>query len=228
MSGAEEVRCPSCGALASADAEWCGQCFSSLRAQDGAPEVAVAGLAGGPRAGGTANPPGAGPALGGEPTAPNWPCAVCDSRNAIEADVCAFCGAPFGKTLERSEARPRVEPMTAFTRSLIFPGLGHKALGRGLEGFVRTVLFVWTVGTAAMLWSSGSAEGGLGGAAPMIMLFGVSALFVYLVTAVDAYRGASGTAPVLPSRVWLWLAAALVMVSALLAALAIAGAARAR
>ncbi len=208
MSDVDEVRCPSCAALVSVDAEWCGQCFSSLRVEAGAPAT------------------GAAPA--GERPAPSWPCAICDSRNAIEADVCAFCGAPFGKTLERSEARPRVEPMAAFTRSLIFPGLGHKTLGRGLEGFVRTVMFVWTVGTAVMLWSSGSSEGGLGRAAPMVLLYGVAALLVYVVTAVDAYRGAAGTAPLLPPRVWLWLAAALVMVSALLAALAIAGAARAR
>ena len=90
-AGAER-RCPDCGALASPDAAWCGQCFRSLVEPEPelepTPEAVPhhATVAAGGVEGGTAERP---------VRAPVWPCPACDHENPIELDACAVCGTTF-------------------------------------------------------------------------------------------------------------------------------------
>ena len=90
----DEVRCPNCGALVSADAEWCGQCFSSLQVAQ--PEPPAAGPAVAPAGRATSSPAGA-------KAAATWPCPTCGEDNPIELDTCAVCGTSFAQLLRQEE-----------------------------------------------------------------------------------------------------------------------------
>jgi len=199
----------------SPDADWCGQCFTSLRLDPDPPPAA-----------GTAPPAleasGAGRADGVERTA-TWTCPACEHPNAIELDVCEVCGTTFATLFRQEEARPTVDPRTALTSSLLFPGLGHRALGRGADGVARGVLFLWTFGTAILLLFSGVASGPVAG---LFALYLLLALAVYSLSAFEAYRMAQGGGPIVSSRVLLWGAVSLVLVSVLMATFIIFTAAR--
>jgi hypothetical protein len=191
------------------DATWCGQCYTPLIEESPAPEPARATGA----AGGSEMPAGA---TGG--AEPFWPCPACDNRNPIAADVCTACGTPFSRLFRDDEAeRPSVEPRDALAWSLVFPGLGHRMLGRPLDGLARGVLF----GVAflfAVLTGLGARNGLLFG---VFVLFLVVGLGVYVMTAYEAYRMAQGGDVLVGSRTLLWalvlvifLAVALLAVSA--------------
>ena len=82
----------------------------------------------------------------GSPTCrrgPMWPCPVCETANPIELDFCATCGTSFASMMrQETSARRRSTRATAFRRSLLFPGLGHRMIpGRAVDGFARGVLF---------------------------------------------------------------------------------------
>jgi ribosomal protein L40E len=204
----DERRCRTCGALVAEDATWCGQCFAPLTDAASAPVPAPA------------------PAIGVIPQQPPpeprgdpfWPCPVCDNRNPIAADACAVCGTPFARLFRDEESeRPTVEPRDALVWSLVFPGLGHRKLGRALDGLARGVLF----GVAflmAVLSGLGAKHGALFG---VFALFLIVALAVYVLSAYEAYRIAQGGDVLVGSRALLWtlvliifLAVALLAVSA--------------
>jgi hypothetical protein len=213
MSVVEERRCPNCGALVSEDADWCGQCFASLRPEP-EPEPQAAPAAVRP----------AGPVLAdGERRDPTWACPTCEHPNPIDLDVCAVCGTPFAALFRENEARPAVEPRAALTRSLIFPGLGHRMLGRGADGVARGMLFLWTFGTTLLILVSDVSAGPV---VSLLALYGLLAVAVYVLTAFEAYRIAQGGAPIVSSRVLLWGAVSLVLVSVLMATFIIFTAAR--
>ena len=110
-------RCPNCAALVSADADWCGQCFTSLRATR-------------PRAGSRplASPCGtAGPRPSGR--RPFWPCSVCGDRRTRSCWTCAACAARRSAAPAGGGGAPTVRPAMR-SRSLVFPGIGHAMLGR--------------------------------------------------------------------------------------------------
>ena len=216
MSVVDERRCPNCRALVSADADWCGQCFASLRVD---PDPSPAPAAG-PATAATALE--ANEADGAERTA-TWTCPACEHPNAIELDACEVCGTTFATLFRQGEARPSVDPRTAFTSSLLFPGLGHRALGRGADGVARGVLFLWTFGTAILILFSGVSSGPVAG---LFALYLLLALAVYALTAFEAYRMAQGGGPIVSSRVLLWDAVSLVLVSVLMATFIIFTAAR--
>lgn len=118
------MRCPSCGALNPAEAQWCGQCltrFGTATDPAGAPPPAPPGAPARPTAPVPAPPEVAGtggvgvPAPqtdGGAETAGGpppdaragdvrtvageveWRCGRCDGWNALFAPACAVCGAP--------------------------------------------------------------------------------------------------------------------------------------
>jgi len=115
---------------------------------------------------------------------------VCGEANDLSRDTCAVCLAPFSKLFETASA-PQVEPRAAAARSLIFPGLGHAAAGRGAEGVARGILFLWCVATGAALLL-GHPAGGLGALLPVAAVFLLAALAFYAVTALDAARVALG------------------------------------
>ena len=130
-----------------------------------------------PRADTSPTPAGAPPAT----AAPTWPCPACGNANAIELDACAVCGTSFAALMRQGEERPKVEPKTALAWSLIFPGLGHRKVGRGMDGLARGVLFAMLFVMALL---TGLSAGGSG------VLFGLFALFLGL--AVVVYAGTAG------------------------------------
>ncbi len=208
-------RCPTCGALVGPEAEWCGQCFSSLvpKAEEGARVRSAVSMRRDP-----ATPQGVTP-LHARPGDPAWPCPVCDNRNPIELQACAACGTPFGHGYGEPEPPPDVEPRSAFLWSLLFPGLGQLRCGKAFEGAARAVLFTWTLGAAILLLVSRSGKGGLGSLGPLFGLFAVCAFVVYALSALDAHRVASGEGPLVSARMLLWGSVGLIVVSAALAAL---------
>ncbi|MEO8293217.1 MAG: zinc ribbon domain-containing protein [Actinomycetota bacterium] len=214
MSVREERRCPSCQALVSADAEWCGQCFTSLQA---APVPGAAAATGPLRITPVTDGPQATRATA------TWACPACEHLNPLEADLCELCGTSFGALFRMQEEGPRIDPATALKRSLLLPGLGHAAVGRGADGIARAMLFAWTFGTAIVIAFAGVSSGPV---LALLALYGLLAVGVYLFTAYEAYRMAQGSGPLVSSRVLLWGAVALVLVSVGMATFLIFAAAR--
>ena len=203
----QEARCPNCSALVSADADWCGQCFTSLRpppVSEPPPEPA----------------PPATPATASEPRGAQatWPCPTCGTSNPIELDLCSVCGTSFAQLLRRDEPRPTISPRDAFLWSLTFPGVGHAKAGRGADGIARGTLFVLTFGLALVIVLSGVATAPVFGV--VILLLG-SAMTIYLGSAAEAYRIADGGPPFLSARALLWATVVLIMVAVSLLAMSV-------
>jgi hypothetical protein len=230
MSQPDVRRCPSCGALATRDAEWCGQCLTVLAEPArpvpvGPTEVRRPGPSGngaGPDGvtPGTPAPAAVAPTEFRHPIetdrasaeGPSWTCPACGEGNPLALDECTVCGTSF-KSLFRGGERPvDLDPRSATTSSLLLPGLGHIRLGRVAEGVARLVLFAWAVATAAMVVLSAPAEG-LGPLGVLAAMFLAAALAVYVLSAVDARRGAEGAEPVLSTRALLYGSAGLVLLS---------------
>ena len=233
-----ERRCPTCDALVSADAEWCGQCYASLRppaaeAVRHAPVAAALEGRVGPAAeeevGAKApEPMSAVPAPASE-ARPAWPCPACGNRNPIELNVCATCGTPFAKLFQDAEPGPRVSPRDAAVWSLALPGLGHWKCGRQLDGIVWMAICLWTVGTVVLMLLSRTGSSGLGPTIPLLVLFVAAIVVLWVTSALDAHRIASGVRPLVTSRALLWGSVALVILSVvLLATLVVVPASRAR
>jgi hypothetical protein len=205
----EEARCPNCHALVSADAEWCGQCFGSLRVVEPEPEPA------------TAVPPAIGTSPSSGPTgAATWPCPTCGNDNPIELDVCAVCGTSFAQLLrqDEEEQRPTVSPRDAFLWSLTFPGVGHAKIGRTPDGIARGTLFVLTFGLALVIVLSGVSTPPVFAVVVLLLL---SAMVIYLGSAAEAYRIAEGGSPFVSARTLLWATVALIMVAVSLLAMSV-------
>ena len=213
-------RCPSCGALVSADAEWCGQCYTPLERRE---PNAVTASGSTPQAGGptpTSPPVSTGPIAGAIEIGAGklaWTCPVCETRNPIEANECPTCGTPFSRLLEEPAHTPQVSPQTAAVWSLAFPGLGHWKLGLRTDAVARFAMFGWAFGALLILLVSRFGKGGLGPTFPLFLLFLGASLAIYVLSAVDAYRLASGDPPLLNSRTLLWASAGLVFLSVLIA-----------
>jgi hypothetical protein len=203
----DDLRCPTCGALVTPDAEWCGQCFTSLRATP-EPEPAI-----------LTAPEGSGAVVGkGDRAAATWPCPTCGAQNAIDLDVCGVCGTSFAQLLRQDEPGPIVSPRDAFLWSLTFPGVGHAKAGRGADGAARGTLFVLTFGLALVVVLSGVSSPPVFAVVALLL---VSAITIYLGSAAEAYRIADGGAPFVSARVLLWATVALIMVSVSLLAMSV-------
>jgi ribosomal protein L40E len=216
-----ERRCPSCGGLVGPDAEWCGQCFARLD-ESGPPEevqpapVAVApeDLPPTPR---TRPTEAISSTLGEsgirvEGDRVVWQCPRCGTENPIEASSCTACGAPFGRLFKDEVERPVVPPGRALRLSLLFPGLGHAAVGKPAEGVARAVVFGYAAATvvAILVMRGGS---GLGPFMALFLLCAIAAAAFYVLAAVDAARAAGGDPPILSSRGLLYGAVGLVLVT---------------
>jgi ribosomal protein L40E len=191
-----ERRCPNCGALVSADADWCGQCFFDLRPPPVPPPPAQS-LAETPGA------PAASPAA--TTTAEDrsdafWPCSVCGARNPIALEVCETCGTPFAAVM-RGTARQKVDPEAARKRSLLFPGAGHSMLGYPLDGFARSALFVLALVLALLLLIAVPRSGP---ALLAIVLTVGLAVGVYILSAVEIDDLAARGHLIVPSKFLLW------------------------
>jgi hypothetical protein len=207
----DERRCPSCEALVSPDAEWCGQCFASL--VEAPPEPAPPTVAAPPE------PIGA----QGEGARPGWPCGVCGTWNAIEADACLTCGTPFATLMREDPERPQVEPKDAVAWSLLFPGLGHRAAGRSTDGVARGVVFGLAFGMSLLVGFAGVRSGPAFGV--FLLLLG-SGLAIYILSAFEAYRLASGEDLLVSSRVLMWILVGVIFLAIALLALAVVSATR--
>lgn len=161
-------------------------------------------------------------AAGASRPAATWPCPTCEHTNPIDRDLCEVCGTAFADLFRQEERGPTVDPRTALLRSLLFPGLGHRALGRGPDGVARGVLFLWTFGTTILILLSGPTGPVFG----LFAMYGLLSLVIYTVTALEAYRMAEGGGPIVSSRVLLWGAVSLVLLSVLMATFIIFAAAR--
>jgi len=213
----EELRCPSCRALVSADAEWCGQCFAVLHA-------------------GSASAHGLTPAVerpilrrDRETNDLTWTCPGCGTESLLSQDRCERCGTPFAQLFQETPAggtEPPLSPGQALGWSLLFPGLGHWRLGRPLDGLARVVLFTWVFGTVVVLLVSGWGKAGLGPMASLFWLFLGSSILLYVTSAVDAHRIALDEEPLVSSRTLVWCSVALVLLSVMLATLLALPAAR--
>jgi hypothetical protein len=208
-----ESRCPSCGALVTADAAWCGQCLRPL-AHDAPAESTPAATHGGAApetsagaASSASTPPQAGAVA---TTAPTWPCPVCEHLNPIELDACAVCGTSFAALMNRDAAVVHATPDEAFRASLHFPGLGHRKAGRNLDGLARGALFVLLAGMAALIALGGFGSGVLFG---LFVLYLGLAIAVYIGSAIEARHLAEGGGLLLPTRQVLWAAVIVVMAS---------------
>jgi hypothetical protein len=221
-----ERHCASCGALLYEGAAWCGMCFEPVASQDDA------GIARAPEPPSAAQPREperqADPALiasATEVTAqPSWPCPICESRNAIDLDFCATCGASFASLMRQETTRVKVDPRAAFRRSLVFPGLGHRMVpGREVDGFARGVLFAMLLIATLMLGLSGV----LAGAVLFLFLIYLGAsVLVYLLSALEAARLAEGGEPIVSSRTLLWATVAILLLSIVMIAFVIGTATR--
>jgi hypothetical protein len=121
------------------------------------------------------------------------------------------------------QRRPEVDPAEAFRWSLVFPGLGHRRIGRGVDGIARGVLF-----SMALLMAIIAASAGLSAPALLaeFVLFLGMAVAVYVATAFEARRLAEGGEPLVSARTLLWLTVGVVLTSGLILGLAMAGAGR--
>ncbi|MGZ5214137.1 MAG: hypothetical protein ACXWXM_10400 [Actinomycetota bacterium] len=221
-----ERHCVRCGALLYEGAAWCGMCFEPVSPERGAD----AGWehetepAPGPR--GPERQAGPAPVVQSieAATEPMWPCAICDTKNPIELDFCATCGASFASLMRQETARVKVDPRAAFRRSLVFPGLGHRMVpGREVDGFARGVLFAMLLIATLMLGISGLRAGAV------LLLFLVylgASVLVYLLTAFEAARLAEGGEPLVSSRTLLWATVGILILSIVVVAFVIGTAAR--
>jgi hypothetical protein len=204
-----ERRCPNCSALVSDDADWCGQCFTSLRVVEPEPGEPAAPSSAGARESSWTRDPSA---------AATWPCPTCGSPNPIELDLCAVCGTSFAQLLRQEEDRPRVSPRDAFLWSLTFPGVGHAKAGRSADGIARGTLFVLTFGLALVIVVSGVSTPPIFAVVALLLL---TALTLYLGSAAEAYRIAGGGTPFVSARALLWATVALIMVAVALLAMSV-------
>ena len=226
----EERRCPNCGGLVGADAEWCTQCFTRLdQGQATAPaeeQVAegqpVAGTEGaGAPAAAVGAPARAPVTAGAQATAGTpsfvrvkgeeivWDCSECGTENPIEAKLCSACGTPFGAALHEPEQLPDVDPGRAAMASLFFPGAGHFIAGRKGEAFARGIIFAFSI--IMGLASFGAVRSGSRGAHFLLMIISLlAAAGLYVTSTADAGRAARGEKQILSMRALLYLAVGLI------------------
>jgi hypothetical protein len=205
--GTSERRCPTCGALVTPDAEWCGQCFTNLvEAPAGSGEVP-------PEPGST---PGPGPtdvaAAPETSRTPHWTCPTCGEDNGLDVDPCPSCGTPFARLFEDPRGAPDVARGRAIGWSLAYPGLGHRLVGRTGEGVARGAVFTLALGAILFLVVSRAGNS----LAPILAFLAVYALIgiaVYAFTALEAGHLADGGDPLVSPRAFAWVAAGLVLVS---------------
>jgi hypothetical protein len=244
-----ERRCPDCGALVAIDADWCGQCYASLKEPEaptnGTPSETALGpsiVAAAPTELGEevsqiaaatepqetepseTQPQEAGP----EGAGPTWKCPVCERPNTMDLNICPACGTPFGRLFQEPEKPSEIPAKDAAAWSILLPGVGHLKAGRTMDGVARLVLLAWTVGTLAVLLVARFGKGGLGPTASLVYLFLIATALLYVESAVDAYRVAGGDPPLVSPRVLMWAVVILVLLSILLGSLVVLPAARGR
>jgi hypothetical protein len=210
-------RCPLCGGLNPARAEWCGQCLARFgppsapppsprrRDPEGADPLGAFPEDFDPLTAPTLHPPllpeSTGPASNSSRNSPvrtgafgvsgdgiTWSCSVCGEDNSLNARRCEICGASFAIAVSGPEPVPkRRDPNTAALYSLLFPGAGHAYLGLPGQAVARGVTSVWVMGVTLISIFSGGGNVSL----VLSLCYGAAALGLWLVAAHDAYREAN-------------------------------------
>lgn len=203
-------RCSSCGALVTADADWCGQCFASLAEPAAAPAPRSERRGEGP-------PPAGAPSAGidaGDPrtAAPHWSCPACGEGNSLALDACAVCGTPFARLFDEPREAADVPRSRAVAWSLVYPGLGHRVVRRPGEGVARAAVFTLALGAIVFL-AVARAGNELGPILGFLAVYAAFAVATYVFAAVEAGHLADGGDPLVSPRTFAWFAAGLVIVS---------------
>ena len=227
-----ERRCGRCDAVLYEGAEWCGMCFApanepevehDLEPVKGLEEETPATAAGStvPADDKPAERATAAATVG--PKVAGWPCPVGESQNAIDLDVCATCGTAFATLMREESLKTKVDPQDALRRSLVYPGLGHRLVGRALDGFARGVLFGMLLLATLMLGLSGASSGAV---RFLFITYAAATILVYVVTALEARRLAEGGDLLVSSRALLWATVGILLLSIVMVALVIGTATR--
>lgn len=178
----ETRRCPSCGGLNPAAADWCGQCLRRFTPPPPPPPAV-----GGAKAKAKASDPAAPVAVTDDGI--TWRCRMCEHVNDLAASTCGVCGSPFAATVYGPEAEPEPrDANTAALLSLFLPGAGHGYLGRWPEAIARAVLSLFVVAVALV----GAFADGVPGSLLLAGMFGLAAFALWAGAAHDAYRSARG------------------------------------
>ncbi|MGH2749057.1 MAG: DUF7577 domain-containing protein [Actinomycetota bacterium] len=223
----ETIRCPSCGAVNRAGADWCGQCLKRFTApppppppppvqtvpepsaqQERAPETSAPEA---PAAQPAPETPGAEQVtrrgaftvVGRKVT---WTCARCETVNDISQTLCPVCGATLADTVRPDEPRIKErDPGTVAMYSLFFPGAGHAYLGLWGQAIARAVLSLWVVTVALYTAIQG------GSSRVIAVIFALAAFALWAVAAHDAYREATSDSRsvILKPRMFLYVTLAL-------------------
>lgn len=231
------MRCPTCNATNPDSAEWCTQCFTSLKVDEPPPEP----------------PPPAQPATPSTPAATDpaqatgageqvvrrgagtfrkteqgldWQCGLCESWNPIEVQHCTTCGHSFADTISPPEERagPDVDENVALIASAILPGVGHVLAGRTAAGVGRAVMYLLFL-LGGWLLAREASQTGQTILPALPLLFG--ALILWVASLYDAVLAARGEErQLLAPRAFFWLVVGvlgLLMVTFAAAALSVSG-----
>lgn len=202
---ADTKRCPHCGGLNPAGAEWCGQCLERFAPPPSAepepqPAPEPVGLTGDPApvaAGAGLSPRPAPPAPGaGVGTTHGvftvrergvvWTCSRCDNENPLDSQVCEVCGTRMADVVQPPPERPQRDPGMAAMVSLFFPGAGHGYLGMWGQAIARGVLSLWVI----LVVFVSLLQRGEGGSTLIGIVFALVATALWAAAAHDAYREA--------------------------------------
>ncbi len=134
----------------------------------------------------------------------------------MELDACAVCGTPFGALFKQDEKGKKVDPKDAMVASLVFPGLGHRMLGRSADALARGVLFGMTTTMTVVILFSGVKPGPLVG---VLLVYGGAMVAIYVGSAFEAFRMAQGAGPFVSARALLWATVGLLGTSMLMVAI---------
>jgi hypothetical protein len=226
------IRCPDCGGLNPAEADWCGQCLKRFtpppapepvaearpeaevtRQTTDAPLSLVESLP--TAADASISPPHAHQmpqAAIGTQHGPfsvtdfgvAWTCATCGTFNAITHEICQVCGATLRQTVEPDQGKSRTkrDPRLTAMVSLAFPGAGHGYLGLWGEAIARAFIGAWMLAAVVAGLSVDAAGTKLLGLVFILATFGM-----WAVSAHDAYREAEGQhrQAILKDRMFLYL-----------------------
>ncbi|MDQ4005341.1 MAG: hypothetical protein M3135_03445 [Actinomycetota bacterium] len=148
-----------------------------------------------------------------------WDCPTCDEVNPIEAGTCPVCGTAFGKLLEDRESRPQVDPGRAAVISLVFPGAGHYVVGRAAEGIARGIVFSFALATGLLSLFAGLDAGSAIFLIVMVVSLGAAGA-LYVLSTLDAGRAAQDVPPIISTRMLLYGAVGLMLLTLILLTIA--------
>lgn len=227
---AETKRCPHCGGLNPAGADWCGQCLERFAPPPGAepepaPEAIPDDAAAAPDLAPAGDPAPVAAAAGGSPRPvvpiPSaaigtthgvftvrehgvvWTCSRCDNENPLESQVCEVCGTRMADVVQPPPERPQRDPGTAAMVSLFFPGAGHGYLGMWGQAVARGVLSSWVI----LVVLVSLFQRGQGGSTLIGIVFALVATALWAAAAHDAYREArnESSLALIKGKVFLYL-----------------------